>query len=412
MSVVAPRFRPAPSRDDDTTGAGSPRQRLLVVDDEPTLCEFVCDVARANGYEPRQCSDLDAVVELLETFRPTLLLLDLKLPRQDGIEILRALHRLGCRVPVMLVSGEGARILEAAQRYGRSLELPVLGFLEKPIALAQLETLLHRTAGEPLRLDETEITRALDHREFVPTFHPKIARCDDGAWRVRGVEALVRWNHPRLGVLGADRFIAAAERTTVMGRLTEAMLAQALDAAATWEADWDLNLDVSVNLPTSQLGEIDLPERLLAAVEARGLRPERLTVEVTERGTMVDRARAADVLTRCRLKRFNVSMDDFGTGYSSLTHLIQLPFNELKIDRSFVARMEESESNRVIVRSCVALARSLGLTPCAEGIETAAALEQVEALGCTTAQGHWISPPAAARDIPSIVRNFCYRRLS
>ncbi|MEE4360924.1 MAG: EAL domain-containing response regulator [Pseudomonadales bacterium] len=411
MSVLVEPIRGAAQRR-ETSGSPLAKERLLIVDDEPSLCEFVGDVARASGYDSRSCADLDGVVKQLETFRPTLLLLDLKMPRQDGIEVLRALSRLGTKVPIVLVSGEGARILEAAERYGRNLGLPILGFLEKPIPLSQLETFLHRNSGEVLRLDEQEITRALDHEEFVPTFHPKITLCEDGAWRITGVEALVRWRHPRLGTLGADRFIAAAERTSVMSRLTETMLIQAMDAAAGWQTDWNLQLDISVNLPTSQLAEIDLPERILALCEARGISPERITLEVTERGTMLDRAKAADVLTRCRLKRFSVSMDDFGTGYSSLTHLVQLPFNELKIDRSFVARMDESESNRVIVRSCIALARSLGLSACAEGIETAAALERVELLGCTHAQGHWISPPASAQDIPSIARNFSYRRLS
>ncbi len=222
----------------------------------------------------------------------------------------------------------------------------------------------------------------------------------------------MRWRHPRYGVVTPDYFIPIVEELATIEALTESVLHKGAAALRTWERQHALDLGISINIATSQLSNIDLPDRVIELLASYDLAPERLTIEVTERGTMHDSAAATDVLTRCRLKRFNVSMDDFGTGYSSLTHLVELPFNELKIDKRFVINAHESERSRIIIRSCIALAHSLGLSVCAEGVESRATLELLDRLGCDRAQGYHISPPVPAADVPTVCESFTFQRLT
>jgi len=384
---------------------------LVVIDDEPLICEFISDVAGSYGFEVRSCCGLDPLSKELANFEPSLVLLDLNMPGHDGVEVLRFLEAQHRSTSVMLMSGEGGRVLEAALRFGQELGLNMLGYLEKPLELERLETILYQNWRGHRLISEEELRLALDQGEFLALFQPRAHREPDGSWRVRDVETLIRWQHPRFGLLSPDDFIPLAEELPIISEMTDRMLEQSVDHAERWRNNHGMELGLSINLPTTQLGDSGLPDRLLAIARQRGIDASRITLEVTERGTMRDSAAAAEILTRCRLKQFNLAMDDFGTGCSSLTHLAQLPFNELKIDKSFVAGLETCNSDRVIVRSCIALAHSLGLAVCAEGVESAAAFQLLDRMGCDTMQGYWISPPVRGAEIPNLASNFRYQRL-
>ncbi len=388
-----------------------PGNNLVIIDDEPLICDFIADVAGSYGFNVRVCCGLPALSGVLEEFEPSLVLLDLNMPGDDGVEVLRYLQRARRETSVMLMSGEGGRVLESALRLGQDLGLNMLGFLEKPIELERLEATLYQNWRGQWLITEEELELALAQGEFVPLFQPRVHRENDNSWRVRDVEALIRWRHPRFGLLTPEHFIPLAEELPLVGDITDRMLQQSLQHARAWIDDHALDLGISINLPRTQLTDPELPDRLLAIAEACNVDPKQVTLEVTERGTMRDPATAAEILTRLRLKRFNVAMDDFGTGYSSLTHLAQLPFSELKIDKSFVAGIETSESDRAIVRSCIALAHSLGLTACAEGVESAATFHLLDRLGCDSMQGFWVSPAVEAPDVPNFAANFRYQRI-
>ena len=384
--------------------------RLVVIDDEPMICEFVADVASAYGFEIRSCSGLGPFDELFMNFKPSMVLLDLNMPGQDGIEVLRYFERIGTQAGVVLMSGEGDRVLESALRLGRDLGLNMLGFMEKPLELGLLEQVLYSNWHGQWTVNERELSDALDRGEYINHYQPRVHRDPDGSWCIRDVEALVRWQHPRYGLLQPEHFIHQAEGLPLIGQLTDRIFQRAIRDARRWLEQDSLDVGVSINLPTTQLGDLGLPDRLSEMVQASGLAPSRITLEVTERGTMRDPAAASEILTRCRLKQFNLAMDDFGTGCSSLTNLAQLPFSELKIDKSFTSNIQHSSSDRAIVRSCIALAHSLGLKVCAEGVETADVFNLLDRLGCDAMQGYWISPAVDAADIPSMTRNFSYRR--
>lgn len=388
-----------------------PGNNLMVIDDESLICEFIADVAGSYGFNVRACCGLTAVTSAFEEFEPSLVLLDLNMPGDDGVEVLRFLKDHRRDAAVMLMSGEGGRVLEAALRLGQDLGLNMLGFIEKPLELERLESVLHQNWRGQWLITEEELRLAIDQGELMPLFQPRVHREADGTWRIRDVEALIRWQHPRFGLLTPEHFIPFAEELPLISEMTDRMLKVSLTHAKRWFAEHAMDLGVSINLPRTQLCDTSLPDRLLSITAASGMDPKRVTLEVTERGTMQDPAKAAEILTRCRLKRFNLAMDDFGTGYSSLTHLAQLPFSELKIDKSFVAGIETSESDRVIVRSCIALAHSLGLEVCAEGVESAATFQLLDRLGCDAMQGFWISPAVKAVEVPNLAANFRYQRL-
>jgi diguanylate cyclase len=215
---------------------------------------------------------------------------------------------------------------------------------------------------------------------------------------VGGVEALVRWQHPHLGLLHPGAFVEMAEHTGLIKPLTHYVLTHALRQCAAWRAD-GLKLQVAVNVSPRSLLDRALPATVAAALTETGLDAAQLKIEITETAIMADPAVAVQVLERLATIGVALSIDDFGTGYSSLAHLRRLPVEEVKIDRSFVQNMAREDGDRAIVRSTIDLASSLGLTVVAEGVEDRETLQQLSGLGCDQAQGYYISPPVPAAEL-------------
>jgi diguanylate cyclase (GGDEF)-like protein len=248
----------------------------------------------------------------------------------------------------------------------------------------------------PARLSlAAELRRALDESELVVHYQPK-AELTTG--RVVGVEALVRWEHPRRGLLPPAEFIPLAEYTGLIGPLTMLVLEQSLRQLRAWEDD-GLVLDVAVNLSTRSLLDRGLPERVGQLLARHGLDGSRLELEITESMVAADPQRARHVLDELAALEVELTVDDFGTGYSSLTNLRELPVGELKIDKSFILGMRSNESDAIIVSSTIELARRLGLRTVAEGVEDREVWSDLRSLGCHLAQGFWLSRPMPAEQL-------------
>jgi len=236
---------------------------------------------------------------------------------------------------------------------------------------------------------------AADLREALETdgldlcFQPKV---ELATGVVRGVEALVRWNHPRLGRVRPDEFIRIAEHTGDIRALTMVVMRKALAACRTWR-DLGLDISVAVNLSARNLLDLHLVDDVSAAIDESGVPAAALTLELTESVVMSDSPRSEDVLSGLNELGVRLSCDDFGTGYSSLAHLRRLPISEIKIDKQFVASMTVDESDRAIARSVLALGRDLGLVTVAEGVESREGWELLTTLGCDMAQGFVVCPP-------------------
>jgi diguanylate cyclase (GGDEF)-like protein len=237
-----------------------------------------------------------------------------------------------------------------------------------------------------------QVRPALEQHEFVLLYQPKQAL---GSGLITGVEALLRWEHPELGLLLPTDFIGMVEQTSLVGPVSLYVIDVALEQINRWR-EHGIELEMSANLSARNLLDQGLAGQIERLLRRHEVPSDMLTIEVTESAAMADPERAVAVLEELRELGVGVSIDDFGSGNASIAYLTRLPANELKIDRSFVTDIAENPRDEAIVRSTIELARHLGLRVVAEGIETEAALHLLSELGCDTGQGYLISRPLGA----------------
>ncbi|MBI2708206.1 MAG: EAL domain-containing protein [Actinobacteria bacterium] len=265
---------------------------------------------------------------------------------------------------------------------------------------AVFEAALHERVVHRLEI-ERGIRGALSGAELVVHYQP-VVRLDDGV--VVSVEALVRWSRPGHGLVGPEDFVLIAEDAGLIVPLDRWVLEDASRQVAAWRATIAPELGLSVNLSARQLGDATLPSFVAGVLDDTGLPPDALVLEVTESALIADPEAASEILARLEELGVDIAIDDFGTGYASLDHLRRVrTARQLKIDRSFVADLDSgTRRDRAIVSASLVLARDLGLTSVAEGVETESQARALVQLGCDLAQGFWFSPalPAAkARDL-------------
>jgi diguanylate cyclase (GGDEF)-like protein len=244
-----------------------------------------------------------------------------------------------------------------------------------------------------------ELRIALAQRQLVLHYQPKF---DVVTGEVRGVEALVRWQHPERGLLAPDSFVPTAERTGLINALTDYVLDVALGKAAQW-LEQGLSVPMAVNISARSLLDAGFPDRVLDTLSARRIPPSSLILEITETTIMEDPEHALAALQRLHDAGVYLSIDDFGTGYSSLAYLKRLPVDEIKIDRSFISSLAVDARDRLIVASTVSLGRALGLDVVAEGVEDEQTLAVLQTLGCDLAQGFLFGRPEP--DPPVVTRS-------
>jgi EAL domain-containing protein (putative c-di-GMP-specific phosphodiesterase class I) len=235
----------------------------------------------------------------------------------------------------------------------------------------------------------TELRNALGRGQFILHYQPK-TRMDDGA--TLGFEALVRWEHPQRGLLYPANFVPIVEISDLIHPLTSWAIETAVAQCKQWH-DQGHQINVAVNISARNLLDIGLAHRVQQILERHELPARFLELELTESSIMADPVRSLHVLSRIHELGVRLSIDDFGTGYSSLAYLQKLPVDSLKIDRTFVIEMAQSEDARAIVSAIIVLAHTVGLKVTAEGIENQVTMTGLAELGCDVAQGHHISPP-------------------
>lgn len=388
--------------------------RLIILDDEPMVGYTMEGIADAAGYRVRLTADADEFFRAVREFTPDCIVIDLILPGMDGVQVMEILAQSACRAGIIIISGAGQRVLDAASRAATESGLRILGVLHKPFRPAELRSLLLRQSGidaptrsepavsRPMRLGPTDLAEALHAHQFFPVYQPRID-CRSGA--IAGFETLARWQHPRHGLVMPDEFIALAEAHGHIDALTEQIAHKALDwfaallagrglpAEALLSRHWLGRLRLSINISPLSLANESLFERMLDRMQTLSLEPERIVLELTESSAMANQAASLGLLTRLRIKGFQLAIDDFGTGYSSMLQLVRLPFSEIKVDKSFVMTCGSSQESRSVARSIIDLGRSLGLETAAEGVEEEESLGFLRGIGCDLVQGYLISPP-------------------
>lgn len=398
------------------------KQRLLILDDDPLVGCTIQFIAEDVGLEARFTSTPEDFFEILESWKPTHIALDLIMPAMDGVEVMKHLAGVACGARLIITSGVGSRVLDAAGRSAVERGLDILGILSKPFSAGDLRRLLLTeaprsnppTSPRPspatvgFEISESDIRLALDNREFIVVYQPKID-CSSGI--LAGFEGLVRWIHPDYGPIFPDRFIALSEASGLIDDLTEQVIEESLGwfaalcrpsssgRAGGVRPEIAAGLTLSINISAKTLNDVRFVDRLEMHCMGQGLAPERLIFELTETSAMDDPVASLALLTRLRVKGFHLSIDDFGTGFSSMLQLVRLPFSEVKVDKSFVMTAMQSEESRTVVKSIVDLGHSLDLRTVAEGVESAEALAYLAEIGCSLAQGFHIARPMSGEVI-------------
>lgn len=380
--------------------------RVMVVEDDPFLADLTSrQLSKLGVASVDRAEDGKAAIDCLADGTDIdVMFVDLNMPGMDGIELLRHLAEATLDVAIVLVSGEDPRVLQTAEDIGKAHGLPVLGALPKPLKGPAIKTMLDRMhkmartnrARTGSRLPLQDLLVGLDQGHLDVFYQPKV---NLQTRELESVEALARWRHPDLGLVGPDAFIPVAEEGGVIDRLTDQIMERALAQGAAWR-DTGLDIRLALNVSVESLRVLDLPDRINRLTEAAGLEPGSVVLEVTESRLMDDIISSLDILVRLRMRGFSLSIDDFGTGYSSMQQLQRIPFNELKIDRSFVTGARIDPAARAILESSADLARKLNMRLVAEGVETEDDWTMVLALGCNLAQGYFIARPMQGSELP------------
>ena len=320
------------------------------------------------------------------------------------------LTRIATRIQAMLEEPFmiGGLVCGVAAKLGVAVSSPetplsaedIVGQADRALAKAQNEdlgscrffdTAMDEDARERFHL-ERDIRLAIARREIQPHYQP-LVRLVDG--EIEGYEMLARWHHPVQGLIGADKFIQVAEDAGLINDMSLMLLTQACRDAQAWPA----HVYVAINISPRQLCDAELCSQLMQVISEGGLDPKRLEIEITEKGLVEDFDRARQVLHTLKATGMTLALDDFGTGYSSLSHLRELPFDKLKIDRSFILTLMDSPENKKIVDAVITLGRSLGIKVTAEGIDSLVHMEWLRWRGCATGQGYYFGRPVLAAQI-------------
>jgi len=379
-----------------------PTRRILILDDDPAVGQTIQWIAESLGFEAEFVTRPDDFFRLLAQLSPDFITIDLVMPELDGVEIMRLLAERKCVSRIIISSGMGTRVLDAAQRSASEHGLDIVGVIAKPISKEALRLLVGEGSGSlpkvPVQVpkvvgDNFEITKsnlqgALDRHEFELAYQPKI-ECKSGA--PAGFEALVRWKHPAMGIVMPDHFIPVAERVGLIDEMSAQIFEQGLQWLSGAFPQGELKL--SLNISAKSLVDLHLVDGLSNLCREYHVAPDRIVLELTETSAMTDPILSLDLMTRFRVKGFQLSIDDFGTGFSSMVQLARLPFSEIKVDRSFVMNARQSQESRTIIKSVIDLGHSLGLVVTAEGVEDKETFNYLNDLGCDLAQGYLIARP-------------------
>ena len=384
---------------------------LFIMDDDLSFSELLRDISLSV------CSDIEIFTEPLlfinELFSTSdIIILDIKMPKMDGVEILRRLATKKCKAKIILISGFDSSVLHSSSMLANELGLHIVAQITKPVHPQQIQDVIRNITAEkndvlkPIKAKESivkdalfskiDIENAINNNQLILYYQPQIELKTN---KLTGLEALVRWSHPEYGIIYPNDFIPLIEKFQLFEELTNKVIRIAIDQEKALK-DYGYSIVISINISSCNVTSLTLPETLEELIDNAELEPSMLCFEVTESELMGQLIPSMDTLTRMRIKGFKLSIDDFGTGYSSLLQLYRIPFHELKIDQSFIKNLMTSPESKIIVDTCITLAHNLGMIVVAEGIEDRGTLEELTRMGCDIGQGYHLCKPM---DISSIL---------
>ncbi len=386
---------------------------VLVVEDSALQRHYATQLCRDYGVADiiSAAEGLEALQRLRERQGPVdIALVDLEMPGMDGVALLRHLAKEKLAHSVVIVSSKDSSLVGSVGMMAEADGMNVLAILRKPLSAQAIATTFSRYIGPKEKTVESvagakhfsaaDIKRAVEAKEFFLQYQPKVTL---RSGLLKGVESLIRWRHPELGIIAPVQFIAIAEQNGLMDYLTRYILNCAFAQWSEWHRH-GLKIGMAINLSPLSLEDENLADWILSLATQFDVDPRFLTLEITESAVINELAAAISTLAQLRLKGFGVSIDDFGTGAATTQQLSRMPVTELKIDRSLVFGCTTKPHLFCILENTVRLGQSLHLSTVAEGIETAEEWQALRQMGCEQAQGFYISRPMDAADLPLWIR--------
>lgn len=392
--------------------------KLLILDDDELTGETIRNVAEYAGMAVKVTLNASDFFQTLTDWQPSHIALDLIMPEMDGVEVLGALGERKTTAKIIITSGVGQQVLQAAARSAAAHGLNIVGILPKPFNPKAFREMIDLPTANPTDLLDgqhlqsrsvpaitaSDLAQAIQNRDITLAYQPKVD-CSSGA--LTGFEALARWQHPVHGYIAPDVFIAIAEQNNLIDDLTLLVFEQALPWFSQFCAQHRQNtmtaqtnqLICSINISALSLRNLALFNQIEALCDLHEVKLHHIMLELTETGAMDDPVASLDILTRLRMKGFQLSIDDFGTGFSSMLQLVRMPFSEVKVDKSFVMTAQQSRESRLVIQAIIELAHSLDMKVIAEGIEDYATLQFLQQQGCDKAQGYFLGKPIPASQI-------------
>lgn len=408
--------------------------RLLIVDDDPEICQTLQVTAEAIGFEVITTDSKLSFFAQLALFEPGIIIVDLAPRDQDNLTLMAQLADLNEKVQLVIVSGVNRESVNLAAKNANERGLRVLGILHKPVPVARMRQLLtlYLNAAQRKTPAPSNWQQQLANRDWMPTqddlidviendlltlhYQPKLD-CSTG--NLIGFEALARWDVPGKGMVTPDVFVPLAESSHLMSVLTcniakhgllwlsKIQRSPVLSNCSLQPAYSPDKLTLALNLSARCLEDTDMPDKLAEICDQFGVDTANVILEISEATVMHDPDNLLQSLTRFRDKRFQLSIDDFGTGFSSMLHLVRLPFTELKIDKEFVGIADTSAEARAVIKCSVDLSKSLGIKSVAEGVESQSTRQYLTELGCNAFQGYLISRPVNEDSLLEWSRQYC-----
>ncbi|ANP67032.1 MULTISPECIES: EAL domain-containing protein [Vibrio] len=368
---------------------------VMVIDDHPLQTTILTQILDRYCAQAIPFNCVDAAIQSVQEQHFDVIFCDIQMPGKDGIDMMEMLDEVQYQGQVVLVSAMELTIISAVRAMCEGFSFEVLGKLPKPYDENEVVDLLRKIKDEkakqvsfaqPIEVEDQEFLFALAEGRVKNYYQPLV---DVQSGEVLGYEALARWNHPIYGVLPPHYFLPIVERCRLSGELFQAVLSNVIYDMK----HRGLTQNVSINVDHENLEDTAFSHYFLQQCLESEIDPSQITIEITERDTFQTSASLYKNLLKLRMNGVTVSIDDFGTGSSTFEKLAQLPFNELKIDRSFVQGVECDIKKRNIVVAICALAKSLNIRLVAEGIEDEVTLQAIREYGIDLCQGFYIDKP-------------------
>ena len=380
--------------------------RLLAIDDEPAISELVAHIASECGYAAVTHHDSRKLVDS-DLKHLDVMIVDLRMPGLDGIELIR---QLGARkAQTRLILGLDRRILESAQKAANAYGLTVFAAMQRPFRPNDLRKILttlsesappqatEQHAAPTYQLSVEDLEQGILREEIVVHFQPQMSVVDE---TLEGFEALVRWQHPRLGLLCPSAFIDLAENTRLALPFTYAVVNAVITSSRQIFETFSFTGSVSINIPPAVLTDISFPDHLTQILDRSGLDRSKFNPEIGETATPKDRPMFLNIQARLRMRAIKLSIDDFGIGHFYLERMGDYtPSDELNIDLTLVQKMESDPASLRIVQNASQLGHNPGLKVVAEGVENYETLWSLRRMGCDSAQDYFWARPMAVEQL-------------